>query len=100
GTLCCPLPSLELIRYGLLKLPGLVGANVTATSTLSSGLRTRPSGSGGLTTKGSAGGAAFVIVTARFPVLETVSVLVTEAPTGTAPKFSAAGVIASSGWPA
>src|SRR3954469_3544261 len=95
GMSCAPWPSSELTTYVLLKLPEPVGARVTSTCAVSSGLRTSPSGSGVFTTNGNVGGAALVMVTGRLPVLATVSVSVADPPTGTAPKLSDSGVMDS-----
>src|SRR5436305_2492162 len=91
ATLCAPCPSFELIVYCPVKVPAADGENVTCTCTESSGPMTCPSGSGVFTTNGRFGGAAFVTVTFRLPLLETVSVLVTDWPTGTVPKSSEPG---------
>src|SRR2546423_54152 len=64
-------------------------------SSVCSGVSTWPSGSGTGTTNGSAGAAALVTVTLRFPVSEIVSVLVADVPTGTDPKSREPGAIDS-----
>src|SRR4051812_18108245 len=66
---------------------------------VSPGASTWPSGSGVLTTYGRAGGAALVTVTARLPVLDTVSVFVADRPTATLPKESDDGVMDSCATP-
>src|SRR5579859_1225853 len=88
---CVPWASVQVSLKVQETLPMLDGVNVTGTCRSSPGLRGRPAETGAGVPNGASGRLADATVAGRLPVLVMPTVMAACWPTGTEPKFTAAG---------